>query len=156
MTAMIPPRSARGFTLIELMIVLAVVGILMAIAMPSYNDYIRRGHREDARTALLQAQRWLERAATATGGYPASLPDALSWKTSTDFAKDKRYKIVYAPSGSSAAPYPKYKLTADPVGTEQNKDTCGKLVLQHTGAQDVEPPGSAPVTDTLIKKCWPS
>jgi prepilin-type N-terminal cleavage/methylation domain-containing protein len=60
----------QGFTLIELMIVVAIVGILSAIAYPSYTEYMRRGHRADARAGLLQAQQWLERAATATGVYP--------------------------------------------------------------------------------------
>jgi len=155
MTAMTPPRNARGFTLIELMIVVAVIGILAAIAMPSYNEYIRRGHRQDARAALLQAQRWLERAATATGGYPDNLPDALSWSGS--FATDKRYSILYVPDGSAAAPYPEYELTANPVGVEQNKDICGKLVLKHTGALSVVPPaGVTTPLDALTKKCWPS
>ena len=43
------PKTHRGFTLIEVMNVVAIVGILSAIALPSYNEYIRRGHRADAR-----------------------------------------------------------------------------------------------------------
>lgn len=50
----------QGFTLIELMIVVAVIGILGAIAYPSYTEYVRRGHRADARAGLLQAQQWME------------------------------------------------------------------------------------------------
>ena len=62
----------HGFTLIELMIVVAIVGILSAIAYPSYAEYIRRGHRADARAGLLQAQQWMERAATASTALPAA------------------------------------------------------------------------------------
>ena len=61
-----PQKAQLGFTLIELMIVVAIVGILSAVAYPSYTEYVRRGHRADARAGLLQAQQWLERAATAT------------------------------------------------------------------------------------------
>ena len=71
---MSPPLHARhssGFTLIEVMIVVAIVAILSAIALPSYTEYIRRSHRADARAGLLQAQQWLERAATATGAAAA-------------------------------------------------------------------------------------
>ena len=70
----------KGFTLIELMIVVAVVGILTAVAYPSYAEYVRRGHRADAKAGLLQAQQWMERAATATGEYPTTLPNALQLK----------------------------------------------------------------------------
>lgn len=67
---MTQPNNAtrqKGFTLIEVMIVVAIVGIVTAVAVPSYGEYIRRGHRADARAGLLQAQQWLERASTATG-----------------------------------------------------------------------------------------
>ena len=50
-----PTARPTGFTLIEVMIVVAIVAILAAIALPSYNEYIRRGHRADARAGLLQA-----------------------------------------------------------------------------------------------------
>ena len=48
-------QAQRGFTLIEVMIVVAIVGILSAIAYPSYQEYVRRGHRAEARAGLLQA-----------------------------------------------------------------------------------------------------
>ncbi len=78
----------QGFTLIEVMIVVAIIGILAAIAYPSYAEYIRRGHRAEARAALLQGAQWMERAATATGTYPltADFPDALKTIQSNQYA----------------------------------------------------------------------
>ncbi len=91
-------RKNQGFTLIEMMIVVAVVGILTAIAIPSYSEYIRRGHRADARAGLLQAQQWLERASTATGVYPTALPAALTWAGDNN----KRYPPGFAPNNNNA------------------------------------------------------
>ena len=121
----------RGFTLIELMIVVAVVGILSAVAYPSYTEYVRRGHRADARTGLLQAQLWMERAATATGTYPTNsdlskiLPDTLSWANDSN----KRYTIAFNSSTNAA-----YILTATPkTPGPQASDKCGTYTLTNTG-----------------------
>ena len=70
------PANQRGFTLIELMIVIAIVGILAAVAYPSYAEYIRRGHRAEARAALLQGAQWMERAASSL-----PVPDSPCRKT---------------------------------------------------------------------------
>ncbi|WP_269466923.1 type IV pilin protein [Diaphorobacter nitroreducens] len=119
-------RLAQGFTLIELMIVVAVVGILSAIAYPSYTEYVRRGHRADARAGLLQVQQWLERAATATGTYPTSLPSTLTWTADNT----KRYNIAFQAGNTTAA----YVLTATPKGA-QTGDKCGTYTLSNTGVR---------------------
>ena len=119
-------HKQQGFTLIELMIVVAVVGILTAIALPSYNEYIRRGHRADARAGLLQTQQWLERGSTATGVYPTTLPASLTWATDTT----KRYSIAFQAGNTNAA----YTLTATPkVGGARANDKCGSYTLGHNG-----------------------
>ena len=120
----------HGFTLIELMIVVAIVGILSAIAYPSYAEYIRRGHRAEARAGLLQAAQWLERAATATGTYPAAgaFPAALK-KVPND-----RYDLTYTPDQAPPAPVLTYTLTATPKGA-QTGDKCGNYTLTNTGVR---------------------
>lgn len=142
----------QGFTLIELMIVVAIVGILAAVAYPSYTEYIMRGHRADARAGLLQAQLWMERAATATGVYPTNsdpklvLPSALSWSADNS----KRYTIALAsePKGTNAS----FTLVATPKAGPQKNDRCGTLTLTHTGARDVTslPSGSK----MTAADCW--
>lgn len=116
-----------GFTLIELMIVVAVVGILSAIAYPSYTEYIRRGHRADARAGLLQAQQWLERAATATGAYPTTLPATLTWAADPQ----KRYTIGFAAGNSNAS----FTLVATRKAGPQATDRCGDFTLTNTGVR---------------------
>ena len=131
----------RGFTLIEVMIVVAIVAILAAIALPSYNEYIRRGHRADARAGLLQAQQWLERAATATGVYPTSLPASLTWSGDGT----KRYDIALAAGATNAA----FTLTATPKGAQVG-DKCGTYTLTHTGLR-----GANGVTSgAIVTECW--
>lgn len=61
--------SDRGFTLIELMIVVAVIAIIAAIAYPSYMDYVRQSRRADATVALLELAQYMERYYTNNGRY---------------------------------------------------------------------------------------
>jgi type IV pilus assembly protein PilE len=117
-------RPLRGFTLIEVMIVVAIVGILAAIAYPSYVEYVRRSERADAKAALQTAAQWLERSYTVNSAYPAS-----AGFDPTDTAK---YSVTYAPSG--AAPFRSYTLTAAPV-SGWSDPYCGSLTLEHTGAR---------------------
>lgn len=141
-------QSARGFTLIELMIVVAVVGILAAIAIPSYLEYVRRGHRADARAGLQQAQLWLERVATATGTYPAaaSFPATLTWSADAT----KRYQIGYAPT-PAAAPFTGYTLTATrKPGGAQAGDRCGDYTLTHTGERGANNLSGG----ATVAECW--
>ena len=130
----------RGFTLIEVMIVVAIVGILSAIAMPSYTEYIRRGHRADARAGLLQAQQWLERAATATGVYPTALPATLTW--ANDSAK--RYTICIGGATTSA-----FTLTATPKGAQVG-DKCGNFTVTNTGVRGAK----GATTGDIVTDCW--
>jgi type IV pilus assembly protein PilE len=135
----------RGFTLIELMIVVAVVGILAAIAYPSYAESIRRGHRADARAGLLQAQQYLERAATATGLYPTTLPTALTWSADAK----KRYTIGFQAGNTNAA----FTLVATRKSPgPQATDRCGNFTLTNTGVRGVA--AGTLASGTTLEECW--
>ncbi|KQP13284.1 type IV pilin protein [Pseudorhodoferax sp. Leaf267] len=133
-------RMAKGFTLIEVMIVVAVIGILSAIALPQYNEYVRRGHRSDARALLLQGAQWMERAATATGRYPLQADFPTTLKT----MPSGRYSITVASTDGAT-----FLLTATPAGA-QAADKCGKLTLTHTGLRGVE---GASASESATS-CW--
>ncbi|MEW7989504.1 MAG: prepilin-type N-terminal cleavage/methylation domain-containing protein [Candidatus Thiodiazotropha sp.] len=66
-------RKSNGFTLIELMIAVAIIGLLMAIVVPNYSESVRRGHRNDGMDALTAAAAKMEVAKGRLGGYPATL-----------------------------------------------------------------------------------
>lgn len=118
-------RNAAGFTLIEVMIVVAIIGLLAAIAYPSYAEYIRRGYRAEARGGLLQAAQWLERAATATGTYPLTATFPANLKT----IPSDRYTITLASVNGTT-----YTLTATPKGG-QIGDRCGNYTLTQAGVR---------------------
>ena len=137
-----PRRRSRGFTLVEVMIVVAIVGILTAIALPNYQEYVRRGRRAEARAGLLAAAQWLERVATASGKY---LSSGSNLPTSLVNVPSKSYTIsLDSTSGEST-----YTLLATPQGAQAN-DKCGMFTLTQAGAR-----GLKNSTDPeLVNECW--
>ena len=128
-------RARAGFTLIEMLVVVAMVGILSAIAFPIYRGYISRMHRADARNALIQAAQWMERAATASGRYPttAQIPAVLKR------LPDGRYTIaVTSPDPLQAPAFSSYRIVAtrNPAGS-QAQDECGDFALDQANRQTI-------------------
>lgn len=141
-------RKQAGVTLIELLIVVVVLGILAAIAVPSYQDYVRRANRAEAKGILLETAQFLERNYTAANRYDQDaagnatvLPFATSPKPGGGAA---RYNIAAA---YGAAPAQTYTLTATRAGTMAG-DACGDFTLTQAGVQ-------ALVNNTAtVAECW--
>lgn len=139
-----PARRSSGFTLIELMIVVAIIGILSAVAYPAYTDQIRRGNRAEATAALLEAQQFMERYygasnrySTAANGNPA-LPTRLQ---TIPAGATTRYTLSVAATVNS------YTLTAVPSGS-MAADKCGSLTITNTGVK------GRSATGPTVAECW--
>ncbi|NOQ14336.1 MAG: prepilin-type N-terminal cleavage/methylation domain-containing protein [Methyloprofundus sp.] len=115
--------NSRGFTLIELMLVVAVIGILGSIAYPSYQEYLIRAKRGDAKTSLLSTQLAQEKYRANHVTYASSLSDINIGTTSAD--GNYTIAIVGTPDASS------YTVKATPGYTDA---TCGTLSIVKTGS----------------------
>ena len=132
-------------TLIELMIVVAIIGIISAIAYPAYQNYIQNTRRAAAQGELLELAQWMERQYTVNGVYPtsaASLPFTDLPNTSNN--ADPVYYIASFIAASTSPTT--YLLRITPQGTQLN-DECGELSITHTGFKDAGA-SEAPAT------CW--
>ena len=133
-------RKQQGFTLIELMIVVAVIALLSAIAFPSYNEYMMRGRRAEAKSALQQAALWLEKAQTATGAYPLT----AAFPANFTAVQSGAYTISLVSADGAT-----YLLRATPAGPQVG-DTCGNFTLDQANARLVE--GAIAPMDAA--QCW--
>lgn len=133
-------HTKRGFTLIELMIVVAIVAILAAIAYPSYTNYVLRTRRADGKEFLMRVAAAQERYYTNFNRYAAL--DDLNLGT-TESEKGYYSVEVTRDNGNQT-----YLLTATPQSAQAD-DQCGNLLLTNTGAKDWS--GAKPPTNG---NCW--
>jgi len=119
-------KRTRGFTLIELMIAVAIVGILTAVAYPSYRNYVIRASRSAAQTELLQLSSQQEKIYLNSNSYAVSVTAAYNGRSDGGLGKttgrtdDGKYNITIVPT---VGPTEVYTLTATPVaGTTQDGD----------------------------------
>lgn len=122
-----PSRPARGLTLIEVMITVAIVGVLTAIALPSYQAHVQRSHRSQAKAALLRVAQFLERAATANGVYPASVPASVLT------VEGGRYAITLVSTTGTTFTATAVRNSATP----QSGDACGDLRIDQAGNRTI-------------------
>ena len=152
-------RGAQGFTLLELMIVVAIIAILAAIALPSYTNYVTKTNRAAGAACLSQYASYMERyytsnlsyaAAPASSGTAAGTPNpaigspspmSLDCATTAQTGNNYQYGVS-VPTATT------YTLTATPINAQLTRDTqCANLTLDQTGTRNVSGTGT-------VAQCW--
>ena len=120
--------NVRGMTLIELLIVVAIVGILAAIAGPAWNDQVIKSRRADARNTLLAAQIEQEQYRANNLTYATSM-SAMGMGSFDSPSRDYyRLEVVSADATS-------FLITATPNGNQANDSTCNVFAVRQTGPE---------------------
>lgn len=150
--------STQGFTLIELMITVAIVALLASIALPSYREYVAKAKRAEVRSVLLEAGQWMERhysenyrydANTAGSAITSIFPANLSQSPKDG---NPAYTIAVSAAGTRT-----FTLTATRVTTGvMSSDRCGNYSLTNAGVKSVASYSTAKYSSAALAAtdCW--
>ncbi|HEY1772287.1 MAG TPA: type IV pilin protein [Gammaproteobacteria bacterium] len=139
-------RRQNGFTLIELMVTIAIIGIVAGIAYPSYLRSMQKGRRADAKGAITQATQAMERCYSTYGTYNNALCPEITALTATFPSTKGYYTLSATESGTS------YTVSATAVsgGPQANDNGCTVMNLSSTGQQS----SGSTTSTTDSGSCW--
>jgi type IV pilus assembly protein PilE len=139
-------KCHQGFTLIEVMVVVAIIAILSSIAYPSYQDSVTKSRRSQAKATLLEYAQFMERNFTTTGNYSGKSDGSAialpSSQGATDLASHYDFSLGSPLTDSS------FTVKATPKGGQLAKDArCGTLTFNNVGIKAISGTG-------IAKDCW--
>lgn len=141
----------KGFTLIELIIVLAITGILAAVAYPSYQHYLTRSRRVEGQTALIDLATRMEEYYAANDTYQTA---TIASTTSNDVlsrtnTQENHYTLAIIQANETT-----YTISATPIGSQAANDKrCQTLIYNHIGEKKIAP-GPAGTPTGTVEQCW--
>lgn len=133
---------SRGFTMIELMIVIIIMVIIISFAYPAYNDQIRKSRRAEATGKLLEVAGAQERFFTRNNAYAANMT-TLGYGADNEPTANGHYLVATA----RVVNPPSYTITATPQGDQANDALCANLTLNSLGQKGETGTGQ-------VKDCW--
>lgn len=158
-------KSVKGFTLIEVMIVVGILGIISAIALPSYIEYVKKGKRTDAKVELLRIAQLQESYFVQNLSYAKDLTTGAGGLGlgATVKSEQEQYTMTISTllpaacagvAGANACTG--FTITATAYGAQANDSKCVNFTLTNTGVKDVS--AAAALTGTArtdrIRECW--
>ena len=139
-------KKSRGFTLIEVMIVVVIISILATLALTSYGNYVRKARRADAKADILEIAHLLERNRTESNRFDQDAAGNAVTLATIGITQSPQQGVAFynlaLASGANT-----YTITATPAGSQTQDTRCGTLTLNQAGTRTES--GSGTVTD-----CW--
>ena len=127
-------KRATGFSLIELMIVVVIVGVLLGISVPAYQGYVMRSHRTDAHSSLLDIAARQERFVAQRNSYTTEVAAATGMNLGSANSKDGYYTLAAATCAGGAIANC-YLITATAAGNQVNDTDCTAITYDSAGSK---------------------
>jgi type IV pilus assembly protein PilE len=131
----------KGFSLVELMVVIAIIAILASIGIPMYNNYILRSHRSEAASELLSASNAADNFEIRNGSFPPG-NDINSFYHAN--SQSRLYRLSYCSGNTCPNADADYTITATAQGAQAADTPCTNIELQVNGA----------IVDRTPTACW--